>query len=105
MFQDDLDAIRQVWDAHVIRSTTTLQVPSGRPTSMYYTPILYETRDYLKSVEMGILDVCEDITLKRSTIPCDVAVSELCITIINQDDLTWSSGVSRSRTLDEKIEV
>lgn len=99
--------MRQVWDAHVIRPTTTLQVPSGRPNSMYYMPILYETRDYLKSVEMGILDVCEDITLKRSTIPCDVTVYELCITIINQDNLTWpstaSEGVSLFRTLDEKI--
>ena len=67
--------MRQVWDAH----TTILQVPSGRPNSMYYMLILYETRDYLKSVEMGILDVCEDINLKRSTIPSDVTVYELCI--------------------------
>ncbi|KAF3850028.1 hypothetical protein F7725_019747 [Dissostichus mawsoni] len=45
LIQDELDDTAQVWNAHTIRPSRNLNVPSGRPNVMYAVPDLYRTRE------------------------------------------------------------
>lgn len=86
--QDELDDIAQVWNAHIIRPSKNINVPSGRPNVMYALPELYRTRDFLSSVEDEHVQLCKDECIFRLAIPCDQDVYNLCNIFMVESHLT-----------------
>ncbi|XP_041834069.1 uncharacterized protein LOC121635073 [Melanotaenia boesemani] len=78
LIQDELDDTAQVWNAHQIRPSKNINVPSGRPNVMYALPELYRTRDFLSPTENEHVQLCKNECVFRLTIPCDPDVYELC---------------------------
>lgn len=70
LIQRDFDKVLQEWNQHRIRYQTGIEVPSGKPDLMYYTPEIYGSRDWkmpllaseedLNEVQM---DYCSDYPL------------------------------------------
>ncbi|XP_035805796.1 uncharacterized protein LOC111571037 [Amphiprion ocellaris] len=88
LIQDELDDTASVWNAHSIRPSKNLNVPSGRPNVMYALPELYGTRDFLSAVEDEHVHLCKRECTFRLTIPCDPDMFELCNIIITESHLT-----------------
>ncbi|XP_070411871.1 uncharacterized protein [Nothobranchius furzeri] len=99
LIQDELDDTVQVWNAHVIRPSRNIHVPSGRPNVMYALPQLNGTRDFLSPVEDEPLQLCKDECVFRRPIPCDQDVYELCNIFIAESHLTLPSDPYQAMTL------
>uniref|UniRef100_A0A8C4HR76 Integrase core domain-containing protein n=1 Tax=Dicentrarchus labrax TaxID=13489 RepID=A0A8C4HR76_DICLA len=63
LIQDELDDTSQVWDAHTIRPSRNVSVPTGRPNVLYVLPELYQTRDFLSPVEDEQVQLCKHVCL------------------------------------------
>jgi len=96
-----------MWNSHVIRPSRNAQVPSGRPSVMYYVPALWGTSDQLCSVSDDEVEVCRTEAEFRSMIPCDSDVYDMCIDIISRNNLELpidtASGLDMFRYLSCEI--
>ncbi|KAK2810384.1 hypothetical protein Q5P01_000407 [Channa striata] len=88
LIQNELDETAQVWNAHHIRPSKNLNVPSGRPNVMYSLPELYRTRDFLSPVEDEHVQLCKSECVFRLSVPCDPDVYELCNVIMAESHLS-----------------
>ncbi|XP_038133904.1 uncharacterized protein LOC119778637 [Cyprinodon tularosa] len=88
LIQDELEDTVQVWNAHTIRPSKNISVPSGRPNVMYALPQLYGTRDFLSLVEDEHIQLCKDECVFRQLIPCDPDVYGLCNILMSESHLT-----------------
>nr|XP_033492050.1 uncharacterized protein LOC117263018 [Epinephelus lanceolatus] len=88
LIQDELDDTAQVWNAHTIRPSKNINVPSGRPNVMYALPELYGTRDFLSPDENEHVQLCKNQCVFRQTIPCDPDLYELCNIFMAESHLT-----------------
>ncbi|KAL3977653.1 SLAM family member 8 [Sarotherodon galilaeus] len=88
LIQDELDDTAQVWNAHSIRPSTNINIPSGRPNVMYTLPELYGTRDFLCPTEEEHVEMCKTECVFRLTKPCDPDVYELCNILMTESHLT-----------------
>jgi hypothetical protein len=86
-FQDELDQISVVWNRHRIRGSRDCLQPCGRPDILYQNPLLYHTDDFLQLVLANEIEMCMAQCKLRSSIPCDVAVFEMCCAIMADDRL------------------
>lgn len=92
--QDELDDTAQIWNAHTIKPSKNVNVPSGRPNVMYALPELYRTTDLLAPVENENLQLCKNECIFRLTIPCDPDVYELCNMIMAESPESSQRPVS-----------
>ncbi|XP_030609254.1 uncharacterized protein LOC115796912 [Archocentrus centrarchus] len=86
--QDELDETAQVWNAHSIRPSKNINIPSGRPNVMYTLPELYRTRDFICHVEEEHVELCKNECVFRQTKPCDQDVYELCSILMSESHRT-----------------
>lgn len=85
--QDELDDTAQVWNAHNIRPSRNLNVPSGQQNVMFAVPELYRTTDFLCPVEDEHIQLCKNECVFRLAVPCDPDVSELCTIFMAESHL------------------
>ena len=55
LIRNDLNSIKNEWNTHII-SRSRNGGPSGRPNCMYHLPHLYDTTNYMESVEQDEID-------------------------------------------------
>ena len=87
ILQEELDKTTEVWNSHIIRPSRNNRVPSGRPTLMYYTPVLWGSEDQLCWVSEDDIEDCSTTADFRSLVPCDKDVYDICIAIMSRDNL------------------
>ena len=76
------------WNNHRIRSSVNPRVPSGYPVMMYNTPQIWGTEDKLcTNVDDDDLAACISEAVFRSNVPCDEDVYDLCMHVMNRDNL------------------
>ena len=85
--QDELDDTALTWNAHVIRPSRNLNVPSGRPNVMYAVPELYQATDHLCPVEESHTEACATECTFRQPITCDPDVYQLCNILMAESQL------------------
>jgi len=83
-----------MWDSHRIRPTRNSGNPHGRPNVMYSSPSLWGAEDKLCSVTNNDVNACVAEASFRSSVPCDVDVFEVCVSIMNRDGLEVPSDCS-----------
>lgn len=91
LIQDELDDTVQVWNAHIVRPSKNLNVPSGKPNVMYALPELYGTQDYLSPVQVEDIQVCKNRCVSRQAVPCDADCYELCNILMTEFQLSIPS--------------
>jgi hypothetical protein len=87
IIQDELDAVVEVWDSHLIRPSRNDRVAHGKPNVMYYVPQLYGSTDYVCTVSQEEIAVCRERCTMRSCVPCDEDVYEFCLIIMGEYNL------------------
>lgn len=78
ILQDDIDAVAEVWDGHLIMRSKQDHVTHGRPLVMFQLPEVYGTRGYLKHVEQDRIDLCKEECQFTDEFPCDQDLFEYC---------------------------
>lgn len=85
-----------VWNAHRIRLSKDINVPSGIPDVMYMAPHLW-------SVEECPFPLTEDLTSRKRSftflrsVPCDVL--DLCTMVMKESGLEFPSSISQAFNL------
>ncbi|KAJ8041259.1 hypothetical protein HOLleu_12025 [Holothuria leucospilota] len=69
--QQELDRIRDEWNAHHIRYPRNVEGPYGRPVIMYNIPEVYNTRDYIFHVDQQETQLCKNEGTLHNDYPCD----------------------------------
>ncbi|XP_055045258.2 uncharacterized protein [Misgurnus anguillicaudatus] len=90
IIQNELDTVVTMWDNHRIRPGGNGH-PNyhGKPCLMYNVPELYHTQDYLHPLQyerVGIV-LQEDICLWKTDIPCDHDLHELCLMVMEENNI------------------
>ena len=68
LLQKELYQIATEWNIHHITSKMNNDGPSGKPVVMYFTPALYDTRDYGFRVNQEDVSICKDIYSREKPI-------------------------------------
>ena len=102
IFQTELDMLTEMWNDHYIRKTTNEQAFYGRPSLMFESPQLYNTRSYLCEIDRDVIDACKEsdlCTLKKEC-PCqDESVFDLCVELMEEKNLDPPQSASDSLEL------
>ncbi|XP_049457607.1 uncharacterized protein LOC125904311 [Epinephelus fuscoguttatus] len=91
LIQEELNNIKDVWNAHRIRPTSNPNVPHGIPNVMYSTPELWDTEDCAMPLDQEELDVSKGQCVLRSCVPCDEDIFDLCMIIVEELGLQFPS--------------
>lgn len=65
VLQKELHRVATEWNIHHIASKMNHEGPAGKPDVMYYTPTLYDIRDYGFPVNRDDVSICKDIYSKE----------------------------------------
>lgn len=95
--QEDLNEIRDIWNAHRIWPSKNTNVPSGIPNVMYLAPRLWGAEDHLVPLSDD-LATCKESCKFLSSVPCDEDMFDLCTIIMEESGLEFP--MSRSQALD-----
>ena len=87
IIQDELDRVTSVWNNHIIRRSSNVNIPYGRPNCMYYTPEIFNCRDYLQNVSQLELDICKQYCVSRESISCDEQIFNECCEIMQEENI------------------
>ena len=68
VLQKELYQVATEWNLHHISSKMNHDGPAGKPDVMYFTPTLYETRDYGFRVNQEDVSICKEIYSKEKPI-------------------------------------
>ena len=68
LLQKELYQIATEWNIHHITSKMNNDGPSGKSDVMYFTPALYDTRDYGFRVNQEDISICKDIYSREKPI-------------------------------------
>ncbi|KAK9977241.1 hypothetical protein ABG768_019062 [Culter alburnus] len=100
LIQDELDTVVNMWNNHRIRRSNGCDLQHGKPFLMYNLPELYQSKDYLNPVDAERLDVInhENVCLWKSDIPCDRDFYDLCILVMEENNLQPSAAATLSGT-------
>ena len=77
--------------------------PCGIPNAMFMVPQLWGTHDFIVSPNAADLETAKDSCLFLTAVPCDNDVFELCVTIM--DELNLSFPNDRLQALDLYISL
>ena len=88
LFQRDLDSTLSVWNTHRIRPSKNENVPHGRPVVLYTLPEIFKARNYLKTVDQRLIDICRSECLFRGRTTCDSDMFELLLIYMAERGLT-----------------
>ena len=86
-----------IWNHQTIRRSR-LNLPSGKPSIMLNIPELYDTESMLTNVDQELGPVLNLCTF-RTAIPCDQDMSDLCVEIMNENNVQYPT------TSDEGIDL
>ena len=100
-FQDELDEFVLLWNSHRIRRTQNSHMPCGRPHIMYTIPQLYDTRDFLQTVDLQDLQSCKDLCQPK--VICNENLIELCTMIMEETHLQKATDVWSAVTLYKQL--
>ncbi|KAL7387755.1 hypothetical protein ABVT39_000448 [Epinephelus coioides] len=89
--REELNNIKDVWNAHRIRPTSNPNVPHGIPNVMYSTPELWDTEDCAMPLDQEELDVSKGQCVFRSCVPCDEDIFDLCMILVEELGLQFPS--------------
>lgn len=97
LLQNELDTVVRMWDNHRIRpSGNGRDLLHGKPFLMYNVPELYLSQDYLHPVDYERVEVIlqEDVCLWKSDISCDADLHELCLLVMEDNNLVFAHDIS-----------
>ena len=77
ILQEELDRVATEWNLHHIRSNKNSENPHGKPDVMYFTPELYDTRDYGFQVAREDVAICQELYSKDKLYDYDQEFLEL----------------------------
>lgn len=97
LLQEDLNEIRDVWNAHRIRTSKNTNVPSGIPEVMYLAPHLWGAEDLIIPFNDD-LTTCKESCKFLTSVPCDEDMFDLCTIIMEESGLEFPT--SRSQALE-----
>ncbi|MED6262377.1 hypothetical protein ATANTOWER_018708, partial [Ataeniobius toweri] len=83
--RDELDEAVRTWNTHQIRLKPAHWTPGGRPVLMFSMPQLYAEEDKFQPVPEEETAVCKEECTKKGQYPCDEAVFELCILLMDEN--------------------
>ncbi|XP_074642757.1 uncharacterized protein LOC141899985 isoform X1 [Tubulanus polymorphus] len=88
LITNDLLDFQREWNTHVIGPQSNMEVPSGKPDLLYFTPEVFGTDDYKVAIDTGILDqIRRDFCkIPNQTRGCDPQFSALCDGILAQSN-------------------
>ncbi|KAK9969978.1 hypothetical protein ABG768_028119 [Culter alburnus] len=94
-----------MWNNHRIRRSNGCDLQHGKPFLMYNLPELYQSKDYLNPVDAERLDVIihENVCLWKSDIPCDRDFYDLCILVMEENNLQPSAAATEALRLYKNI--
>ncbi len=61
VLQKELNQVATEWNLHHITSKRNHDGPAGKPDVMYFTPALYDNREYGFQVNKEDVSICKDI--------------------------------------------
>lgn len=93
--QDVLNDIQGVWNAHRVRPSKNLNVPSGIPNVMYMAPHLWAVEECLVP-HTEDLTTCKSSCTFLSSVACDEDVFDLCTIIMKESALEFPSTMSQA---------
>ncbi|MGH0117567.1 UNVERIFIED_CONTAM: hypothetical protein FKN15_005069 [Acipenser sinensis] len=85
IIQEELSGIKKVWNAHRIRPSMNVNVPSGIPDVMFLAPHLWGAEDLI--VPLSDLKTCKQACKFLTAILCDEDVFDLCTIAIEESGL------------------
>ncbi|XP_065129177.1 uncharacterized protein [Paramisgurnus dabryanus] len=97
IIQEELNELRDVWNAHRIRPSKNTNVPCGKPDVMFMAPHLWGVEDLIVPLTED-LNACKENCKFLSSVPCDEDVFDLCTIIMEESDLQFPS--TRTQALD-----
>ena len=68
VLQKELYQVAKEWNIHHITSKVNHGGPAGKPDVMYFTPTLYETREYGFRVNHEDVSICKEIYSREKPI-------------------------------------
>jgi len=80
------------WNGYKIRSTKNAIAPSGRPTSMFYLPHLWNSESYLFDLQDENISLCKDECVFVSELVCDETIFQLCHILIEENNLVVTNS-------------
>lgn len=94
-----------MWNNHRIRRSNGRDLQHGKPFLMYNLPELYQSKDCLNPVDAEKLDVIihENVCLWKSDIPCDHDLYDLCILVMEENNLQPSAATTEALRLYKNI--
>ncbi|KAJ8381257.1 hypothetical protein SKAU_G00020350 [Synaphobranchus kaupii] len=93
IIQNELDTVVTMWDNHRIRpGGNGRALYHGKPCLMYNVPELYHAQDYLHPIQYERVDTVlqEDVCLWKTDIPCDHDLHELCLLVMEENNIAVS---------------
>lgn len=102
VLQNELDTVVRMWDNHHIRpSGNGRALYHAKPCLVYNVPELYHAQDYLHPVEYDRMDIIlqEDICLWKTEIPCDIDLYELCLLVMEENNIAQSHNAPEAKRL------
>lgn len=87
MFQNDLDRLVSLWNAHRLRPSRNQTAPSGRPALIYSMPHLYGSESHACQVNPLQVSICETECMYTGPYPCDKTVFEICCLLMAENSL------------------
>lgn len=90
--------IRDVWNAHRIRPSKNINVPSGIPNLMYLAPHLWGADDLLLPLTDDLAG-CKASCKFLSAVPCDEDIFDLCTIMMEETGFGFPISMSQALEL------